>query len=587
MGASAPQRADPQSGDAALLRRIADTVSVMLYEMEVMPDGSFICHQFVGLETLIGEVPDGMSPDDAYDAAVHPDDRESYDGASEALLHNLPVEVEYRLIGADGSIRWVLDRMCPEPAGDGRLIVAGVVTDISARKLAENELAEAQRLAHAALHDPLTGLPNRISAEEHLELALARAERSGDGVAVLFIDLDNFKLVNDSFGHGAGDKLLHAVADRMRCAVRRTDIVARQGGDEFLLLLPDMKRDFDGDGMLLWPRVETVANNVRRALRTPFDVDGVEVFVSASIGISVYPNDAEDATTLLKHADVAMYSAKERGRDGHAFYARDAETGLEQISMASRLRKALELGCDFVLHYQPIVELQSGKTVGVEALVRWRDGDRGLIAPGDFIPLAERLGLIGSISDWVIEETCRQAAAWQAQGRDLYTSLNLPPSYCQTSGASHLLHQARAAGIEPTHLMVEITESALLPDGPRQMEEDLAQIKSHGLRIAIDDFGTGYSSLGRLNHTWVSTLKIDRSFISGLPGDSHASKLVSSIIQLARTLELEPLAEGVETEAQRLFLLDAGCGLAQGFLFSHPLPPQQLEEHLDREPLVP
>ena len=306
--------------DSELLRRIADTVAIMLYQLELRPDGSYQCLEFIGLEALIGHVPDGLSPEDAYDAAVHPEDREAYDAAVVALGRREPVEVEYRLIGYDGTTRWVLDRMRPEPSRDGRLLVGGVVTDITERKSTQEELLEAQKLAHIALHDPLTGLPNRISFEEHLELALSRADRTGAAAAVLFIDLDNFKLVNDSFGHAAGDELLRAVGSRLREAIRKMDVVARQGGDEFLILLSDLER-VTGQEIDVLRAPEVVARTVRRVLREPFVVEGIEVYASASIGISLYPSDAGDSETLLKHADVAMYSVKEAGRDGHAFYA--------------------------------------------------------------------------------------------------------------------------------------------------------------------------------------------------------------------------------------------------------------------------
>jgi diguanylate cyclase (GGDEF)-like protein len=324
---------DPQDNDAALLRRIADTVAIMLYEMEVLPDGTFNCHEFVGLETLIGPVPAGATPDDAYNAAVHPDDRAAYDEASVALHEGRPVEVEYRLIGADGTVRWVLDRMRPTTSSDGRLLVGGVVADITDRKRTEEELSEAnrkraeletretQRLAHIALHDSLTGLPNRVALRQHLELALKRAERSGVGVGLMFIDLDHFKLVNDTFGHSAGDELLRAVASRLCEVVRDSDVVARQGGDEFLILVPDLPRAGDPHGSPL-SAAETVAVSICAALRPPFLVEEVETFVSASVGISLYPDHAADADTLIKHADFAMYQAKEGGRNGHALYAR-------------------------------------------------------------------------------------------------------------------------------------------------------------------------------------------------------------------------------------------------------------------------
>src|SRR5438132_845527 len=449
----------------------------MLYEMELRPDGSFECLTFVGLETLIGPVPNGMSSEEAYDAAVHPEDREVYDRATDGLWRKEPVEVEYRLLGADGEVRWVLDRMRPErQQEDGSLLVSGVVADISSRKQIEAEAMG--KLAHAALHDSLTGLSNRASFLEHLELGLKRAARTGTGVGVLFIDLDNFKLVNDSFGHSAGDELLKAVGSRLQSAVRGMDVVARQGGDEFLILLTDLESQTDRT--IAAPRAaEVVASKVRTNLREPFLVEGIEIFLSASIGISLSPADGDDAETLLKHADVAMYSVKDSGRDGYARYRDGADNALEQISKAARLRKSVESGRGLVLHYQPLLNLETVEVVGVEALVRWQDGSRGLVQP--------------------------------------------------------------------------------------------------------DDFGTGGSSVGRLNRNGVHMLKIDRSFVQELTESEHARKLVASVIQLAQTLGLEPLAEGVETEDQRRFLVEHGCRYGQGFLFSRPLPKDQVKAFYEGE----
>ena len=562
-----------------LLQHIVGTVAILLYEMEVFPDGSFVCHEFIGLENLLGPIPPGLSAEEAYDAAVHPGDREAYDDSFEVLQRCEPVEIEYRLVGYDGSTRWVWDRMQPQRTKDGRLIVDGVVADITERKRTAEELAEAQKLAYIALHDTLTDLPNRISFQDHLSLALARAERHGHAVAVLFIDLDNFKLVNDSFGHAAGDELLRAVATRLRGATRASDVVARQGGDEFLILLSDLDPRAAGplkSADALRP-AEEVAGKLRRVLRKPFLIAGVAIYVSASVGISLFPTDAEDAETLLKHADIAMYAAKESGRDGHKLYDLGGDTALEQISMAGRLRRAVERGRGLVLHYQPLVKLETGEIVGVEALVRLEDGKRGLVPPGEFIPLAERIGLIGSISDWVIQEACRQASLWQKQELDLYVSINLPPSYCDPTGMRHVLSTVDAFGLNPDRVMIEITESAVMADSRRQVERTLAELRKRGLKLAIDDFGNGYSSLGRLNQNWVSMLKIDRSFVQDLPESEHAGRLVTSIIQLAHTLRLEPVAEGIETEAQRRFLVERGCQFGQGFYFSRPVPAREIE----------
>jgi diguanylate cyclase (GGDEF)-like protein/PAS domain S-box-containing protein len=568
--------------DSALLQRIAGTVAIMLYEMELRPDGSFECLAFVGLESFIGPVAEGVSPEDAYDAAVHPEDREMYDAlmTGTALWQGEPVEVEYRLLGSDGEVRWVLDRMKPERQLEGgRMLVSGVVADISTRKRVEAEAME--KLSHAALHDSLTGLANRASFLDHLELALRRAARSGAAVAVLFCDLDNFKLVNDSFGHAAGDELLKMVGKRLQAEVRGMDVVARQGGDEFLVLLSDLDCAKDEDGCSL-RAAEAVADRVRTILREPFLIEGIEIYVSASVGISLYPADAADAETLLKHADVAMYSVKDAGRDGYAHYQHSPETALEQISKASRLRRSIESGRGLVLHYQPLINLETAEVVGVEALVRWKDGSRGLVPPNEFIPLAEQIALIGSLSDWVIGEACKQASTWQQQGMDLYVSVNLPPSYCQATGMAHLAAAANAAGIGLERLMIEVTESALVPGSRRQMEETLANMREQGLKLAIDDFGTGYSSLGRLNQAWVNMLKIDRSFIRDLNESEHARKLVASVIQLAHTLSLEPLAEGVETDEQRRFLLEHNCRYGQGFLFSRPVPAEEIKAVYER-----
>jgi diguanylate cyclase (GGDEF)-like protein len=522
-----------------------------------------------------------MSSEDAYEAAVHPEDRELYNGAMDGLWQGEPVEIEYRLLGADGEVRWVLDRMRPErDIGDGCLLVSGVVADISERKRVEAEAME--KLAYAALHDSLTGLANRASFLEHLELGLKRADRTEKGVGVLFIDLDNFKLVNDSFGHAAGDELLKAVGSRLQAAVRGMDVVARQGGDEFLILLSDLATQPPRQ-VSPSQATEVVANKIRTILREPFLVDGIEIYVSASVGISLYPTDGRDAEALLKHADVAMYSVKDSGRDGYARYSHGGNTALEQISTAGRLRKSIESGRGLVLHYQPLMNLDTAEIVGVEALVRWQDGTRGLVQPDEFIPLAEQVGLIGSLSDWVVGEACRQASAWQKEGMDFYVSINLPPSYCQPTGMAHLAAAASAAGIDLGNLMIEVTESALAPDKRAYLEDTLADMRRQGLRLAIDDFGTGYSSLGRLNQTWVNMLKIDRSFVQELGESEHARNLVASVVQLAQTLGLEPLAEGVETEQQRRFLVDHGCRYGQGFLFSRPLPTDEIKPFYDRE----
>jgi diguanylate cyclase (GGDEF)-like protein len=557
-----------------VLRRVAGTVAIHLYEMELLEDDTYVCNTFIGegLESLIGPIPEGRTPEQAWEEAVHPDEKEEYEAVYEVLERGEPAELEYRLVGYDGRTRWVWDRMRPRRTEDGRLLIDGIVADVTERRQAADELAEAQRqLTHIAYHDSLTGLPNRASFEERLKTALDGCADGRCAAAVLFIDLDNFKLINDSFGHAAGDELLRAVAGRLSRATRGGDMVARQGGDEFLILIADIE---SGE---IQEAGEAVARKIGRTLKAPFVISGIEIFVSASIGISLFPLDAEDTETLLKHADAAMYRAKDDGRDCFRLYALDSDTAFEQLSTAGRLRGAVDSGTELVLHYQPIVRLDSAEIVGVEALIRWQDGDR-LVPPLEFLPLAERTGLMGPLSDWVIGEACRQAKSWRDNGLDLYVSVNLPPSFWQPTAMRHVLTTIEAFGLNPDRLMIEITESAMMVETRLNMEPVLAELHERGLRLAIDDFGSGHSSLSRLNQMWVSTLKIDRSFVQDLPYDPNSAVLVSSIIQLAQNLGLEPLAEGIETEEQRGFFLSHGCELGQGFHFSRPVPADEIEK---------
>ena len=548
---------EPRTDTIDILRRVAGAAAVHIYEMEWLDDGTYRCNEFIGagVESLIGPIAPGTDEEEAWEDAVHPDDRATYNACGEALQRGEPQEMEYRLVGSDGVTRWVWERARPR-FENGRRLVDGIVADVTERRRSADELIAAQaRLAHLAYHDALTDLPNRLLFQEHLEQAIARAHRGNLAVAVLFVDLDDFKLVNDSHGHTTGDELLRVVADRLRGAVRATDVVARLGGDEFLVLVADIELE----GAL--EAAERVAENIRAALREPVSLSPGELYTRASIGSSLYPADAESAEELLSKADIAMYRAKqaERLAQRPAFFS--SVDAADQLATVSRLRHALD----------------RGRMVGVEALIRWNDGERGLVGPDSFVPLAERAGMIGPISDWVVESACAQVAQWRRAGIDLYASVNMPALMWRPAEIQRVLAAIRTADIPADRLMIEITESAAIAR-PGSLEPVMADLHERGVRVAIDDFGTGHSSLERLSQMRVTTLKIDRSFVAAVPEDRRVSLLVATIVQLARNLGLEPLAEGVETEAQRRFLVEHGCMLGQGFYFSHAVPAEQIVE---------
>jgi len=438
-----------------------------------------------------------------------------------------------------------------------------VFTDISQLK------QDKARLEFLAQHDALTRLPNRTLFEDRLQEALNRAHRHTSTVGLFFIDLDRFKDINDSLGHAVGDQLLQAVADRLKGCVRETDTVARLSGDEFTVLLDELRKSSDA---------AVAAEKLLAVLAQPFTLSGHELFISGSIGISCYPDDGNDTQTLLKNADAAMYRAKESGRNTYQFFSAEMNAhALEKLVMTNSLRLALERN-EFVLHYQPVVDLATGKFNALEALVRWKHPELGMVPPVRFIPLAEESGLIVPIGEWVLKNACAQMKAWQTDGiAPQRMAVNLSArQFKQKDLTQRIVAILDETGLAPQCLELELTESMVMQD-PAEAEKVLDQLHKMGISLAIDDFGTGYSSLSYLKQFPIDFLKIDRSFVRGTPDNPDDVAITRAIIALAKSLDLWVIAEGVETEQQLAFLKAEGCEEAQGYLLSKPISTEELE----------
>jgi diguanylate cyclase (GGDEF)-like protein/PAS domain S-box-containing protein len=531
---------------------------------------SYVSPQIHG---LLGITPQEYEADpDLWYKHLHPDDRDrALSTYLEGRSSGDPFTFEYRLIARDGRVVWFSDSAVAVTDADGApLFVHGVMLDITDRKRAE------EQVEFLAYHDKLTGLPNRAMFDELVELAIARARRQGTGAAVLHLDLDNFKLVNDSLGHEAGDELILELAERLKEATRETDLIARPGGDEFFLLLADIERTppIAGGADAELVLAESVTTRVQQALQVPFVLAGNEVYATASIGVSLFPHD-DDAATLVQNAEAAMFQSKKAGPGGYLVHVADDADSLSRLSLTTRLRKAVE-NQTWTLHYQPLVSLVDASMTGVEALIRWPEPNGGLVPPGEFIPLAEEMGLIEAIGDWVVEEIGRQDLAWREAGLELEIGFNLSPRQMwQPDLVQKIVSRLDHAGMDPTKVVVEITESTAMTD-PDHTQRVLFDLHDRGLQLAIDDFGTGYSSLARLKHLPVDILKIDRSFVRDVDNDHDAASMVSAMITLASNLGMTPLAEGIETEGEWRFLADRGCPRGQGFYFSKPVPPEEI-----------
>ena len=437
----------------------------------------------------------------------------------------------------------------------------GVARDITERKRAE------ERISFQAYHDLLTQLPNRALFKDRLSVALTQAQRSGRLVAVLFIDLDRFKLINDSLGHAEGDELLKGVANRLQGCVRRSDTLARLGGDEFTILLPDLSDPEDA---------ALISQKVIDELRRPLTVGGQEVRATASIGIALYPNDGSEAESLVKHADIAMYHVKTAGKNAYAFFSPEMNAAFHQkLTLETELRRALDLG-EFELWYQPQVSVSRRQVVAMEALIRWRHPQRGVLDPMTFIPVAEEAGLIGRVSDWVLEQACQQLARWRAEGFDyLRMSVNLSPrDFDRPDVVDRVLAALQRHRVPPQGLEIEITETLMMRDA-ESVSAAVNRLRDSGVRVSIDDFGTRFASFGYLQKFSVTSLKLDQSFVRDLTAVHPYSPIIVAIVGIARGFDLHLIAEGVESELQRDVLLGLGCDEMQGFLFGPALEASQ------------
>jgi diguanylate cyclase (GGDEF)-like protein/PAS domain S-box-containing protein len=542
--------------------------------ISVIDADSRILYQSPALRTLLGYEP-GETVGRKVVELVHRDDIDQVEAAIRRVIEarHSAAPVEFRLRHRDGMWRTF------ESLGTNCLAnphIGGVVfnsRDVTDRKVIQ------QRIQHLAYHDNLTGLPNRSLLQDRLAHSIARAERSSKKVAVLFIDLDNFKNINDTLGHDIGDEMLRQVSRRLSECVRLEDTIARQGGDEFIVLLDSLD---DSRG------ASVVAQKILNALRQAFVLTGTEQHVSGSVGIALYPEDGRDAQTLMRNADTAMFHGKGLGKNTYQYFTAQMNIAVKRrMTLESALRRAV-MQKDFILHYQPQINLESGEIIAVEALVRWKTEDSGTVMPGDFIPLAEETGLINEIGEWVLREGCRQAREWQNMGLSpRRMAINLSARQFSDRGFLDMVTRVLAeTGLEPQWLELEITESQVMrqTEGMIMLLNKLADM---GVQLAIDDFGTGYSSLSYLKRLPIQKLKIDQSFVRDITVDPNDTAIVVAIINMAKSLDLETIAEGVETAGQLALLRSKGCRMGQGFYFSAPVRAEVLYPLLKQNNLYP
>jgi diguanylate cyclase (GGDEF)-like protein/PAS domain S-box-containing protein len=556
------------------LQKIATQVPGVVYQYKLRPDGSS-CFPYAsdGIRDIYRVTPEQVREDaSAVFAVLHPDDYDAIVRAIQVSAENMtPWQQEYRVRFPDGTVNWLAGNASPEREADGSVLWHGFITDVTERKLTEEQI---HRLA---FFDPLTNLPNRRLLLDRLRQACATTSRQGTHGALLFLDLDHFKMLNDAKGHQYGDRLLIEVAGRLSASVRKSDTVSRLGGDEFVVMLVGL----DADATTAASQAESVAEKILAAIQTPFTLHDEEFQCTCSIGVSLFQKSPETADDLLKHADVAMYRAKSAGRNTVRFFDPEMQVVIEaRVSLETDLRRALSRD-QLRLFYQIQVD-DDGWVTGAEALLRWQHPERGFVSPAEFVPLAEETGLILVIGQWVLETACAQIRAWaeSPSTRHLDLAVNVSPRQFRqpgfVEGVRSILDRS---GADPGRLKLELTEGVVL-DNVQATIDKMHALKAIGVGFSMDDFGTGYSSLTYLKRLPIDVLKIDGSFVRDVVVDNNDAVIVQTILGMAKHLGIQVIAEGVETAEQLAFLKLHGCRNFQGYLFSRPLPLEEFERHL-------
>ncbi|MBF0425426.1 MAG: EAL domain-containing protein [Magnetococcales bacterium] len=543
--------------------------------IERMPDGVVVhtservLYANAATAVMSGEAEGAVLTQRSFLSLFHHDSHATLENMAHALLQapeSLP-PTEARWLH-HGSRSLPVEVMMTRCLIGGETVLVSLVRNISRRKEAE------ERILHQANYDALTGLPNRALFLDRLQHELTRAKRSRSRVALMFIDLDRFKWVNDTLGHAAGDQLLREASARLLSCHRESDTVARLGGDEFTVILPDMARG---------PHAERVAAQILKVLAEPFILSGQEAFISGSIGVTIFPDDGQELDELLRNADSAMYYAKSDGRNAYRFFTPDMQAeALEKVALEKDLHRAVERN-EMVVHYQPIFDLHSNRLVGAEGFMRWLHPQRGFISPEIFIPMAEEVGLIATLTGWMLRTGCAQAREWRLKKGHgaFFISLNLSCTRCRDLSTDDKIPEVlRETGLPPTALVLEITENILSEDKARAMAM-LEHLRKLGVNLWLDDFGTGYSSLSVLKRLPVGGVKIDRTFVPEVTRDPETGLLVDAIMTLAKSMKRKVIGEGVETLEQKEYLRSRGCDYAQGYLFGRPMTNEDFGAFLD------